>query len=134
MDLKRIALGALGGLALAAAILIVLREVGSDLLVALTFNDLGSLRVTALWLVILGMVVGVVMMLARRDPTVGAVGGFVVLAVYLPLLLTESVPSWYPEWLSTTLILTTGPTPFIVSGILIGAAAWGFARAVKKRS
>jgi hypothetical protein len=121
---KRIGLGVIGGVGLAFAILVILREYPNRLIAAFGIQDVGSARWVSLILVLGGIALGIIILVSRYYPLVPGVAGVLVLAVYLPMSISVTIPTWYPDWFIKTMLFGGGPAPLLISGALIGAALW----------
>ncbi len=121
---KRIGLGVIGGVGLGFAILVMLREYPNRLIAAFGIQDVGSARWVSLILVMGGVALGIIILVSRRYPLVPGAAGVLVLAVYLPMSISVTIPTWYPDWFIKTMLFGSGPAPLLISGALIGAALW----------
>lgn len=79
-------------------------------------------RSAMIWLTILGVVVWTTVYAARFHPMGAALAATILQVAYLPLLMGLRIPTWYPTWLRNIVLDGFGPAPFIVSGVLFGAA------------
>jgi hypothetical protein len=124
MNLRTAIRDAIAGLAVAAAVVLAMRYMIPDVITALFRQDVTATRISVMWVILAAIGLGIVCASSRRHPLICGVGGAAVLLVYLPYLLPPVVPAWYPDWLSTTLVVTVPSSPFVISGILLGVAAW----------
>jgi hypothetical protein len=114
---------ALIGLGVAVFAFLILRAVGEDFYSALREGD--NARVFLIWVTLLGIGVGGAALAAvRYHPLVAAVPAVVLLALNLPVFINLWVPSWYPEWVRSGVLVSLSPVPFTIIGVLGVASLW----------
>jgi len=124
MSIRRIGLGAVGGVVLATAVIVAMRYATPRLVSALRHEDVAGARIAVLWLLLAGLALGVVIAVSQKDPLICGLAGILILTFFSPLLTRTIVPSWSPDWYTVTLLTNDPSFSFIVAGTLLGAAGW----------
>jgi hypothetical protein len=124
MNARRLVLDAVAGIILAVAVMLVVRYIVRDVYTAIAPGDDAGARLAMLWLRLCSVALGVIAVAIRKDPLTCGLAGILVFAVYAPFLVNLTVPSWYPDWLTSAVLVSLPSAPFIVAGVLIGAAGW----------
>jgi len=125
---KQIASEVVAGLLLAGYIVAMLERLTPALAKALMTDSIAGVRWITLLLILSGATLGAVVLATTRLPTVTATAAGMLTLCYAPLLVDLGMPSWYPDRLSSAVLLTAGPAVFVVIGGLYGASAWGYFR------
>lgn len=82
------------------------------------------------WLLFdLGVILVAVVVGAEFHPLISAVpAAWFLLLFGFSLLGMATVPGWYPDWMTSTVLLATSPAPFIVAGVLVAATITAYVR------
>lgn len=123
--MRRLLIGGVTGFIVTAVVLIALRELTSQISQGLSRFDSGQARWAMIWLIVLGVVLGLVVVAGRSNVSVSGVPAMLLFLVYSPVLVDLTIPDWYPGWLGTTVMLSFGTgTPLLIIGVLSGVAGW----------
>jgi hypothetical protein len=114
-----------------AAIMASMRALLPDWSRALQMLDSGQAQAAAGWIALLGGALGVLVAVRVLQPLATAVPVLLLLAFYGPFLADFRTPTWFPNWLASTIRLTVGPLPFLIIGLLLIVTLW---RIIESRS
>ena len=132
--MRRLLFGGVTGLIVTAVVLVALRELTPEISEGLSRFDAGQARWAMIWLVVLGVVLGLVGVAGRSNALVSAVPGVLLFLVYLPLFFDLIIPSWYPGWLATMVLSGFGTgTPLLIIGVLLGVAGWSISSQIRAK-
>jgi hypothetical protein len=119
-------LGSIGGIALAAVVLAALPTLTQEYERRRQFFDFDGVWLISLLIVILGIVVGTAIALARRDPMLVAVPAALMGLAYLVAgPVGVRVGDILPAPISRRIASSFGPASVIMIGVLTAAAVWG---------
>lgn len=125
MTRRELLLGSIGGALAAIALLFGLSRLTQDFTKQAAFFDVSGLRLTVVWIVLLGVGFGVVFLVSDRNPLVAAIPAFVLGVLY------ASIPGlhlfgweWLPPVVLEQVMISFGPAPFLLVGVLVSATAW----------
>lgn len=131
LDRRQIVLGSAAGLVVTCVVFVALRQLTPEIMRGLGRVDVTEARVAVLWMLLLGIVLGFVILATRSNPLVSAVPAVLLFIAYSPLVIDTAILEWYPGWLSISLSLSAGPTPFAIIGLLAGVAGWNIVRRLR---
>lgn len=125
MTRRQLLLGSIGGATAAIALLFGLSRLTQDFSKQAALLDVSGLRLTVVWLVVLGVGFAVVLLVSDRSPLVAAIPAFALGVLY------ASTPGlhlfgweWLPPVVLEQVIFSFGPAPFLLVGVLLSATAW----------
>lgn len=124
MKAWRPVVGAATGLLLTAGVLAGLAEYSTRFAESVQQEDAAQLRATAVWLILLGAVLGVAVLVSRWIPLASAVASILLLICYVPFYFDVGSRSWLPTWVEERVFRSLGVAPPLVIGVLVAAALW----------
>jgi hypothetical protein len=126
--------GGIAGFIVTAVVLVALRELTPEISRGLSQLDSGQARWAMIWLVVLGVVLGLVAVAGRSNALVSGVPAVLLFLVYLPVFFDRIISSWYPGWLGRTVTSSFGTgTPLPIIGVLLGVAGWSISRQIREK-
>lgn len=118
------------GLIAAVTILRALQAVTSDY----GFTALARFQPALLWMTLIGAVVGAVAVLGGRvHSLIPGLAAALLMTAFLPLLVSQAIPVWYPNWLNRWIVFALSPAVFVAIGVLALGAVWPHAEGVMTR-
>jgi hypothetical protein len=112
--------GAVGGCLLGALILYSLRWLTIEFGRSVTGPGPVAPMLSMILLLLLGAVIFAVVT-GRGSPLLPGIPAVALAFVYLPLAVDLAFPTWYPRPVRDLALITLGPAPYLLLGVLLGA-------------